>query len=123
MAELNWVILKIDGSWGAYTRAALQHFLKREGYYAQARECDGVFGYWSQLALQKWLKYGPGSNLAGYSGRLDGDAGDMTWESLGMRLAVYGYYSPTLPWPKGRYPGNNATFCKAIQRFMNYSRA
>lgn len=121
MATYPWVILEIDGLWRVYTKAATQHFLKRAGYYAQARECDGVFGYWSQLALQKWLKYGPGSNLSGYSGRLDGDAGDMTWEALANRIALYGHYNPPLPWPKGMDP-NTIAFCKGIQRWLNNSR-
>lgn len=137
MAKLAWIHLAIDGGYGKYTRAALQHLLADHGWYT--RECDGSFGYHSQLALQKWLKYDAAGYFSGYpntdpyayyTGRLDGDARSMTWEAFRRGLqdflwavnasnkkvgAVYGS-----PWPHG---GDSSTqFVAQMQRFLNTVR-
>lgn len=122
MAVVKWEILIVNSAWGKFSKAALQHFLKRTGHYT--RECDGSFGYYSQLALQKWLKARKSSGGPYYSGRLDGDAGDMTWEALGQLLAYWGRFSQVpSPWWKGASPSNYSAFRGAIHRWLNAERA
>lgn len=137
MAYVAWKVLAIDGGWGKYTKAALQHLLAEHGWYT--RECDGSFGYHSQLALQKWLKYDAAGYFTGYpntdkvayyKGALDGAAGKMTWEAFRAGLSDYlwavnasnkkvGAVYPN-PYPHG---GDASTqFIAQMQRFLNTNR-
>ena len=81
MADMAWINLDDDGDWRKWTKAAMQSYMKRRGFYT--RTVDGDFGYQSQLSMQKLLKAGIKSGIlthgSFYSGRLDGDAGDTTW--------------------------------------------
>lgn len=121
MATVSWEILKLDGGFGVYTRAALQHYLKRRGYYT--RECDGSFGYYSQLALQKFLRVG--NVCSKYTGALDGKAGDMTWEAFGHYLACSGKYGVKVPSPftKGLTAYNWYNLTYGMQKWLNELRA
>ncbi|MGO2081643.1 hypothetical protein ACTXM3_15725 [Glutamicibacter arilaitensis] len=137
MATIPWCNLVIDGNYGSKTKAALQHLLADHGWYT--RECDGSFGYHSQLALQKWLKYDAAGYFTGYpntdkhayyTGRLDGNAGSMTWEAFRDGLQDYlwavnatnktvGKVYPN-PYPHG---GDASTqFVAQMQRFLNTVR-
>lgn len=79
----------LDGKAGFQTNVNMQRFLQKVGYYSKSRECDGVWGYWTTLALQQYLRtkvFRDGSRC--YSGALDGSFGSMTKTAM-ADCAVY----------------------------------
>ena len=77
----------VDGTWDNFSDTInLQNWLKARGVYAKARECDGVWGYWTTLGIQQYLstKYKGGyPREKYYPGRLDGQFGSMTKAAMG----------------------------------------
>lgn len=93
--------LLVDSVWGKATVYALQHWLRRRGYYGTAYALDGQLGVYSIKAWQRMLR-DKGRNGAQYTGLIDGYMGKMTitaaCEFLLSRGSVYtpgaqdGYY-------------------------------
>lgn len=73
----------LDGKAGFQTNVNMQRFLQKVGYYSKSRECDGVWGYWTTLALQQYMRtkiFPDGSRC--YSGAVDGGFGSMTKRAM-----------------------------------------
>lgn len=76
----------VDGGFSWQNKVNLQHWLKARGVYDKGRECDGVWGYWTTLGIQTYLrqqyKWGyPKTRF--YPGALDGQFGNMTKAAMG----------------------------------------
>ena len=73
----------VDGDFGYYSKLALQRYLRGKGYYTTAYYLDGDFGYYSVLALQRYLR-----KLGEYGTEwlLDGSWGQATTKALQRAL-------------------------------------
>lgn len=76
----------IDDSFSCPNKVILQHYLQNVGTYSQNRECDGVWGFWTTLEIQQYLRT---QYLLGYPktrrcrGELDGQFGNMAKGAMG----------------------------------------
>ncbi|MGP5124294.1 hypothetical protein ACTXJU_15640 [Glutamicibacter ardleyensis] len=117
----------IDGSFSWQNKVNLQHYLQNVGAYSKSRETDGVWGYWTTLAIQTYLrqrKFPDGTRY--YPGALDGKLGPMTKSAMGDAAGyllgitgkpnyMYGKcagYSCTIGWP-------NTNVVKQWQQWLN----
>ncbi|MGP5263632.1 hypothetical protein [Glutamicibacter arilaitensis] len=123
----------IDGSFSWQNKVNLQRYLQNVGYYSNARECDGDWGYWTTLAIQQFLrtKYRWGyPKTRMYAGALDGKFGNMTKKAMGDAAGyligitgkpsymsrLCGAGSCTVAWP-------NKNVVKQWQQWLNYNHA
>lgn len=85
--------LALDGVFGYYSVLALQEFLRAKGYYGDGLALDGVFGYYTVLALQEFLNAEDYyvGNLA-----LDGGFGYYTVLAWQEYLRARGFYGEGL---------------------------
>lgn len=120
----------IDGTFSWQNKVNLQHYLQNVGAYSKNRETDGVWGYWTTLAIQTHLRakrFPDGTRY--YPGALDGELGPMTKSAMGDAAGyllqitgkpnyMYGKcagYSCTIGWA-------NTNVVKQWQQWLNYNR-
>lgn len=82
MANYSPRATSVDGGFGFWDKVLLQRWLQLVGCYSNARERDGVWGYWTTLGLQQYMRSKTLARRSIYGGWLDGDFGPQTKRAM-----------------------------------------